>query len=118
MLGLRALSGRRTELGILRGVLAAIAGALAVAAWGGTVTAQTSAEEPTLRTTVDSVHREIIVELSPLNLPAHASHHDIPQLPPHALVVPVSGWFEGYSEEIVDSAGRPVPRVVIHHLNL
>jgi hypothetical protein len=34
------------------------------------------------------------------------------------MVVPVSGWIEGYAGEVVDSAGRPVPSVVIHHLNL
>jgi hypothetical protein len=113
-----SLSGPRTELGILRGVVPGLMAAFAVAAWAKGATAQTSAVTPTLRYTVDSVHKEIIVELSPLNLPAHASHHDIPQLPPQALVVPVSGWFEGYAGEVVDSAGRPVPSVVIHHLNL
>jgi hypothetical protein len=111
-------SGPRRELGILRGAALSLVLALAVAAWGREGIAQASAVEPTLRYTVDSVHREIIVELSPLNLPAHASHHDIPQLPPQALVVPVTGWIEGYAGEIVDSAGGPIPRVVIHHLNL
>jgi len=113
-----AHAGRRMDMGILRRVAAGFWMAVAVAAWGRVGGAQMTAVTPTLTYRIDSTDREIIVELSPLNLPAHASHHDIPQLPPQILVVPVTGWFEGYAGEIVDSAGRPVPQIVIHHLNL
>ena len=107
--GRNAPSGLRTEVGILRAMPPAFVAALMVAAWASVGAAQMSAPEPTLRYTIDSAHREIVVELSPLNLPAHATHHDIAQLPPQALVIPVTGWFEGYSGEVVDSAGRPIP---------
>jgi hypothetical protein len=71
-----------------------------------------------LHVTTDSVHREIIVELSPLTLPAHTSHHTMPQPPPRVMVFPVTGWIEGYSGELVDSSGRAIPGRLLHHLNL
>jgi len=117
--GISAVFGRRRELGILKGAPSVCAAAmLAIGGAGAGLAAQAPAVEPVFRFSVDSVHREIIAELSPLYLPAHATHHDIAQLPPQAVVLPVTGWIEGYAGEIVDSAGRPVPSVVIHHLNL
>jgi len=106
------------ELGKFRAVVPVYLTALAVVAWTDGATAQSSAGAATLHYRVDSSRREIIVEIAPFTLPAHASHHDIAQLPPQALALPVTGWIEGYVGEVVDSAGRPVPRVVIHHLNL
>ncbi len=116
--GRNAPSGLRTEVDIFRGVPPILLAALMVAVCANVGAAQMPAPQATLRYTIDSAHREIVVELSPLNLPAHATHHDIAQLPPQALVIPVTGWFEGYSGEVVDSAGRPIPQTVIHHLNL
>jgi hypothetical protein len=85
---------------------------------GGQAIAQAAAVQPTLRYTVDSANREIIAELSPLDLPAHASHHDLAQPPVEKLVIPMTVWSQGYSGEVVDSAGHPIPSSVIHHLNL
>ena len=102
---------------ILTSVPLTLAAALFVAY--STVGAQApAAPAPTLRYTVDEVHREVIVELSPLDLPAHATHHQVQQPAPQVLVVPITGWFEGYSGEVVDSAGHHAPNVLIHHLNL
>ncbi len=103
-LGLRAMSAGRSGL-------------FALVAWATAAKAQGPSSHPGLHVMTDTVRREIIVELSPLNLPAHASHMDIKQPPPLAMVVPVSGWIEGYSGEMVDSAGRPISQQVLHHLN-
>ena len=101
----------------LRAVSAARSGLCALVAWSTTGSAQAPASAPTLHVMTDTVRREIIVELSPLNLPAHASHHDIKQPPPLALVLPVNAWIEGYSAEMIDSAGRPITQQALHHLN-
>jgi len=115
-----ALSGRREELGIFGGVSApgwrAVLSVLVV--WGRLAMAQVPEAGPTVQVTNDSIHREIIVELSPLSLPAHASHHSAKQPPPRAVALPLTGWIEGYSAEVVDSAGHPIPREILHHLNL
>jgi hypothetical protein len=107
-------------LGILGGAAfeAVRAGLAAVIVCCTAAAAQTAATEPTLRVTTDSVHREIIVELSPLNLPAYTAHHDAMQAVARAMVIPVTGWIEGYRGEMIDSAGRRLPNQLIHHLNL
>jgi hypothetical protein len=92
--------------------------AVLLGAMCSTVGGQAVVPAPTLRYTIDDIHRDVVVELSPLDLPAHASHHDIRQPVPQVLVVPISGWFEGYFGEVVDSAGHPAPSILIHHLNL
>jgi hypothetical protein len=34
------------------------------------------------------------------------------------VTLPADGWLQGYRIELVDDAGRPVPRTVLHHVNL
>ncbi len=97
---------------------AARAGLIAIIAYGTGAAAQTVAAVPTLQVTTDSVHREIIVELSPLSLPARTAQHDAMQAVARAMVIPVTGWIEGYRGEMLDSAGRLLSSRLIHHLNL
>lgn len=97
---------------------AARAGLIAIIVCGTAAAAQAAATEPTLQVTTDTVHREIIVELSPLNLPARTPHHDAMQAVARATVIPVTGWIEGYRGEMLDSAGRLLSSRLIHHLNL
>jgi hypothetical protein len=94
------------------------AGVIAIFALSSGVQGQAPEHEPSLRVTSDSVHGEIIVELPPLSLPAHTSHHAAHQPPALAMVVPVTGWIYGYSGEMVDSAGRAIPIRLLHHVNL
>ena len=61
---------------------------------------------------------ELVIELGPLDLPAGASHHGAPQLPPLSAALPLEGWIHGYEVSLVDEGGRPVPRRLLHHVNL
>ena len=66
----------------------------------------------------DSAHQQFVITLGPVNLPAHAEHHMVEQLGVQAVTLPRGGWMQGYNVEIVDSAGRALPRTLIHHVEL
>ena len=61
---------------------------------------------------------DLILDLGPVDLPAHAMHDDVRQPPPLAVQVPVDGWMRGYSVDVFDSTGALVPHSVIHHVNV
>lgn len=62
-------------------------------------------------------HKELAVILGPINLPARSSHH-MAQLPVQEGTVPFDLTIRGYRTHIIDGDGEPVPRVVLHHMNL
>jgi hypothetical protein len=61
---------------------------------------------------------EVVVVLGPIVLPAHAEHHAVPQPPPLTRAFGADGWLHGYTVELVDERGRPIPRELLHHMNL
>lgn len=71
-----------------------------------------------LTTTDDAAAGEIVLTLGPLQLPARSSHHDIAQVPMQVSRVPVDGWLHGYRLTLATADGRPIPQVVLHHVNL
>ena len=66
----------------------------------------------------DPARKELVIELGPLDLPARASHHAAPQPPPVVATLPIDGWLHGYEVALEDGKGQPVPRRLIHHVNL
>ncbi|HEY8164263.1 MAG TPA: hypothetical protein VIF83_01795 [Gemmatimonadaceae bacterium] len=74
-----------------------------------------SAVTPTLRLITDQAQREIIVEIGPIDLPNDAGHI---QLPPFHTQIPIDGWLHGFYIDLVDGNGRPVPRQILHHVNV
>src|SRR6266542_468040 len=74
-----------------------------------------AAAAPSLRLITDRARHEIIVEIGPVDLPAACGHV---QLPPFHSAIPIDGWLHGYTAELVDGNGRPVPRVMLHHVNV
>ncbi|HEX7118133.1 MAG TPA: hypothetical protein VF212_05060 [Longimicrobiales bacterium] len=77
-----------------------------------------ASKAPRLRVAVDEERRELVLELGPLELPAHATHHEVRQPAAQTGTIPVDGWIHGYRVEIVDGEGRPVPQAVLHHVNV
>ncbi len=61
---------------------------------------------------------EFVITLGPIELPAHATHHQIAQPRAQEVAVPGDGWLRGYRVDFVDGAGRPVPHSVLHHVDL
>jgi len=58
------------------------------------------------------------IDLAPVDLPAHASHHDVMQPPVAMLTLPASGALYGFKVEMIDDAGHELPSVLMHHFNL
>ena len=66
----------------------------------------------------DGVRGEVVLGLDAVDLPANTGHGAVDQPGAYTTIVPVGGWLHGYSVELVDRAGRPVPREVLHHVNI
>jgi hypothetical protein len=66
----------------------------------------------------DSESGALVIELAPVDLPAHTAHHDLTQPPVATLEVPASGALHGFRVEVVDSAGNALPPELLHHFNL
>lgn len=70
---------------------------------------------------VDEERRELVLELDPVDVPAMADHggHGMGEQPePRLGRIPITGWLRGFDVELVDEAGNPVPRALLHHMNL
>jgi hypothetical protein len=78
-----------------------------------------AAQETVALTAVeDRASREVVIELPATDLPAEGGHDGIQQPPPVETSIPVDGWLQGYEIELLDYEGNPVPRQVVHHINV
>jgi hypothetical protein len=59
-----------------------------------------------------------ILEYGPMTLPARSDHHAVSQPATRSIALPVDGWMSGYSVDIIDAAGKPLPRTLLHHVNV
>lgn len=74
--------------------------------------------------TVDSSHHDVVIKAGPYHLgPAMAgmSHAEMEHMAEAETELqrfdwPVDGWFRGFALEVRDSAGKPLPRRILHHL--
>jgi hypothetical protein len=62
--------------------------------------------------------RSYTIEMEPIDVPKGGGHHGAAQPRPLELTSPFTGWIHGYSWDLVDAAGRPVPEEVLHHFKL
>ena len=60
----------------------------------------------------------LVLDLSPMELPANTPHHGLAQPPVATLEIPETGSIYGFRVQVVDSAGRALPDELIHHFNL
>lgn len=61
---------------------------------------------------------ELVIDLAPVDLPAHTSHETMAMPPVALLEIPESGSIFGFRVVVVDSAGRELPEELVHHFNL
>ena len=81
-------------------------------------------DDPRATVDVDRARREVVVTAGPFNvaaMPPGMKHDDMASMNDHNTPLirfewPVDGWLRGYSVEVVDGAGKPVDRRVVHHL--
>lgn len=79
---------------------------------------------PVAQVTLDRGKREVVVIAGPFtvpSMPAGMKHEEMDMMADHSTPVirfewPVEGWFRGFSIEIVDAAGKPIDRRLVHHL--
>lgn len=73
---------------------------------------------------LDQARREVVVTAGPFSvasMPPGMKHEEMDMMADHATPVirfewPVEGWFRGFSIEILDAAGKPIDRRLVHHL--
>src|SRR5687768_13919888 len=77
-----------------------------------------AAGHPTVRVAIDSARQEIVLSVGPIAIaPATPySHHGAEAY--HVIQWPVSGWLRGYRVDLVDSAGRLLPRKLLHRAGM
>jgi hypothetical protein len=66
----------------------------------------------------DRASGTLVLDLAPVDLPAHTPHHLLAQPPVATLEIPASGYISGFRVVVVDSAGRELPAELLHHFNL
>jgi hypothetical protein len=83
-------------------------------------------DEPPLAVRIDSARHAVVLVLGPFHLPASApgaTHEEMHHAGGHGLPIfrfawPVDGWLRGFRVAIHDGGGRPLPRRLLHHVNL
>src|SRR5438876_9518211 len=70
------------------------------------------------RMIADARRGAMIIELAPVDLPAHASHHEVAQPPVAILQVPAGGWLYGFHVAVVDAVGRLLTPEFVHHFHM
>jgi hypothetical protein len=82
--------------------------------------APAAAQEPRewLEVVNDADNEELVFIIGPVDLPAGAHHAMIRQPPLLTAIVPVEAYLYGFDVQMIDSAGRPIPNRVLHHVNL
>lgn len=74
------------------------------------------AENPGLLQVEDHAEEgELHILLGPVYLPAHMPHM---RAPVQFMEVPFDGWLHGFSWDLVDREGRPLPDEFLHHVNI
>ena len=69
---------------------------------------------------MDSSHSLIVIELPPIDLPASQPNQDMAMvlMPVFQVELPTAGAIYRAHIDVLDSAGNPLPRELLHHLNL
>lgn len=61
---------------------------------------------------------QLVIDLPAVDLPAAATHDTSPQPEASWTILPADGWIHGFSIEVVDHEGRPLPDAILHHVKL
>lgn len=69
-----------------------------------------------LRISDRRVTQEMVIEVGPVDVPAHSMAPRQRQLTYQIGFAPLTGWINGFRVEVVDSSGRALPRWLLHHI--
>lgn len=90
------------------------------------LTSTTPDTTPTLRVTVDSSRKEVVVTAGPFvikHMPKNMDHGMMHEMegtttPLLRFSWPMEAWFRGFDIEVTDGAGRALDSHLVHHLNV
>ena len=88
-----------------------------VVPWADPATLPKRAASPYLRLSDDGRRRELVIEVGPVDLPAHSMATHSQDLVYQLAYVPFDAWVHGFRVELTDGRGRRVPRRVLHHID-
>jgi len=83
----------------------------------GDAATEDPATAPYLHLSVDARRHELVLEVGPVDLPAHEMAEHSRELVYQLAHFPFDAWVNGFRLELVDAEGRPVPRRVLHHID-
>lgn len=76
------------------------------------------AQEPLLSIRKNAEKQELIFEIGPLHLEAHAAHDGVRQPKAQSIALPISGYLHGFTTEMLDAEGKTIPSRLLHHVNI
>ncbi len=82
------------------------------------ITGGAQGQEPKLTVLNNADAGELIIEIGPLHLEAQAGHDEVAQPQAQAIAVPISAYLHGFTTEMLDAAGNPIPSFLLHHVNI
>lgn len=68
--------------------------------------------------TIDSARSRIVIDLVPEQLGAAGTDTAMRIAAPRAVALPIEGWLQSVNVKVLDAAGRPLPRTLLHHVNV
>jgi len=60
--------------------------------------------------------RELVIEVGPVDVPAHSMAPHQRELTYQLTFMPLTAWINGFRVEVVDSLGNALPRWLLHHI--
>jgi hypothetical protein len=77
-----------------------------------------SAQQGVLSLRQNTGNSELIFTIGPVDLPTgdHHSHGEQPGT--QSIAIPIDGYLHGFAAEMYDAAGRRLPDVLLHHVNI
>src|ERR1700719_592329 len=85
----------------------------------GSLTARPAGELPRARVTFDSLRQRLVIESPAADLPAGtAGMPAMVDVSPSVAVIPAALSLYSVRVDVLDSAGRALPKAFLHHFNL
>ncbi len=72
---------------------------------------------PYLRLADDRRRGELVIEVGPVDVPAHSMATHSQDIVYQLTHVPVDAWVHGFRVELTDARGHAVPRRILHHID-
>ncbi len=83
----------------------------------GDAIARNPLDAPFLRVLDDGTRHQLVIDVGPVDLPAHGMATHAREIIYQLAYVPRDAWVHGFRVELTDARGRAVPQRVLHHID-